>query len=90
VLPAGTTVGWPGLAPGRRIRLKQGAHKAKVEAGVLLAQRWILACLRNRQFFSVEELNEAIAERLEQLNTRPFQKLEGCRRSAFESIDRPP
>jgi transposase len=70
-------------------RPRKPKDKAKVEAGVLLAQRWILACLRNRQFFSLEELNEAIAERLEQLNARPFQKLEGCRRSAFESIDRP-
>ena len=41
-----------------------------------LAQRWILACLRNRTFFSLEDLNAAIAEmRLEKLNRRPFQKL---------------
>jgi transposase len=63
--------------------------KAKVEGGVLIAQRWILACLRNRRFFSLEELNAAIRELLEKLNTRPFQKLEGCRRSAFEALDRP-
>lgn len=63
--------------------------KAKVEVGVLIAQRWILARLRNRRFFSLAELNEAIAELLEDLNARPFQKLDGCRRSAFESIDRP-
>lgn len=63
--------------------------KAKVEGGVLIAQRWILAALRNRTFFSLAELNAAIWELLERLNTRPFQKLEGCRRSAFESIDRP-
>jgi transposase len=63
--------------------------KAKVEAGVQIAQRWILACLRNRRFFSLEELNAAIWEQLEKLNTRPFQKLEGCRRSAFEKLDRP-
>jgi hypothetical protein len=56
---------------------------------VLVAQRWILAILRNRTFFSLAELNEAIRELLERLNTRPFKKLEGCRRSAFESIDRP-
>jgi transposase len=70
-------------------RPRKPKDKAKVEAGVLLTQRWILACLRNRQFFSLEELNEAIAELLERLNARPFQKLDGCRRSAFESIDRP-
>ncbi|HEX5246084.1 MAG TPA: IS21 family transposase [Gaiellaceae bacterium] len=63
--------------------------KAKVEAAVLLAQRWILACLRNRTFFSLDELNAAIAELLENLNTRPFKKLDGCRRSAFEALDRP-
>jgi hypothetical protein len=56
---------------------------------VLVAQRWILASLRNRRFFSLEELNAAIRELLEKLNTRPFQKLEGCRRSAFEKLDRP-
>jgi transposase len=63
--------------------------KAKVEGGVLIAQRWILAGLRNRTFFSLDELNEAIAERLERLNATPFQKLEGCRRSAFDALDRP-
>ena len=56
---------------------------------MLIAQRWILAALRNRTFYSLDALNAAIAELLERLNTRPFQKLEGCRRSAFESIDRP-
>jgi transposase len=70
-------------------RPRKPRDKAKVEVGVLIAQRWILARLRNRTFFSLSELNEAIAELLEDLNTRPFKKLEGCRRSAFESIDRP-
>jgi transposase len=70
-------------------RPRKPRDKAKVETGVLVAQRWILAKLRNRKFFSLGELNEAIAELLEALNTRPFKKLEGCRRSAFESIDRP-
>jgi len=70
-------------------RPRKPKDKAKVEGGVLIAQRWILACLRNRQFFSLEELNAAIWELLERLNTRPFQKLEGCRRSAFERLDRP-
>src|SRR5579884_933278 len=70
-------------------RPRKPRDKAKVEAGVLLVQRWILACLRNRIFFSLDELNAAIGELLERLNSRPFQKLDGCRRSAFESIDRP-
>jgi len=63
--------------------------KAKVEVGVLIAQRWILARLRNRTFFSLAELNNAVAELVEELNERPFQKLEGNRRTAFETIDRP-
>ena len=70
-------------------RPRKPRDKAKVEGGVLIAQRWIVACLRNRRFFSLEELNTAIRELLEKLNTRPFQKLEGCRRSAFEKLDRP-
>jgi len=70
-------------------RPRKPKDKAKVEGGVLIAQRWILACLRNRRFFTIEELNAAIWELLEKLNTRPFQKLDGCRRSAFEALDRP-
>jgi transposase len=70
-------------------RPRKPKDKAKVEGGVLVAQRWILASLRNRRFFSLEELNAAIGELLEKLNARPFQKLEGCRRSAFEKLDRP-
>jgi hypothetical protein len=56
---------------------------------VLVAQRWILACLRNRTFFSLDDLNAAIADLVERLNARPFKKLEGCRRTAFEALDRP-
>ena len=63
--------------------------KAAVEAGVLLVQRWILARLRDRAFFSLAELNVAIGELLIDLNHRPFKKLEGSRASAFASIDLP-
>ena len=63
--------------------------KPKVEGSVLLVQRWILARLRNRRFFSLLDLNRAIAELLLDLNNRPFKKLPGCRRSAFLSIDAP-
>lgn len=62
--------------------------KAKVEAGVLLVQRWILAALRNRTFFSLTELNEAMAGLLEKLNNKPFKKLPGSRKSLFESLDK--
>jgi len=61
--------------------------RPKVEGSVLLVQRWILARLRNRHFFSLGELNRAIAELLLDLNNRPFKKLPGCRCSAFQSID---
>ena len=63
--------------------------KAAVEQSVLLIQRWILARLRNRQFFSLAELNAAISALLEDLNKRAFKKLDGCRASLFEAIDRP-
>jgi len=63
--------------------------KAKIEAGVLIVQRWILAALRKRRFFSLGELNEAIRELLARLNQRPFRKLPGTRRELFEQLDRP-
>ena len=70
-------------------RVGRARDKAKVEAGVLLVERWILAALRNRTFFSLAELNAAIAELLERLNARPFKKLPGSRRELFESLERP-
>jgi transposase len=63
--------------------------KPKVEVGVQIAERWILARLRNRRFFSLAELNQAIAPLLADLNARPFKKLPGNRNSAFAAIDRP-
>ncbi len=63
--------------------------KPKVETAVLVVERWILARLRNRRFFSLAELNAAIAVLLDELNRRPFKKLPGCRREAFERLDRP-
>jgi transposase len=70
-------------------RPRKPRDKAKVEAGVLVAQRWILARLRHRTFFNLEELNVAIAELLDELNLRPFKKLPGCRHSAYRELDRP-
>ena len=63
--------------------------KPKVENAVLVVERWILARLRNRKFFSLAELNRAIALLLVDLNQRAFKKLPGCRRSAFEQLDLP-
>jgi len=70
-------------------RARKPRDKAKVESGVLLAERWILASLRNHCFFSLAELNAQIRTLLEDLNQRPFKKLPGCRRSQFEEIDHP-
>lgn len=62
--------------------------KAKVESGVQVVQRWIVAALRHRRFFSLGELNEAMGNLLERLNNRPFRKRSGTRASLFESLDR--
>lgn len=70
-------------------RARKPRDKAKVENGVLIVERWILASLRNRSFFSLAELNEAIGELLIRLNRRPFKKLPGCREAAFRSVDYP-
>jgi transposase len=68
-------------------RVRKPRDKAKVETGVQIVERWILARLRNRRFFSLDELNVAIRDLLEALNTRSFQKLEGCRRSRFVELE---
>jgi len=63
--------------------------KAKVESAVLVAERWILAALRNHTFFSLAELNKAIREKLSELNNRRFQKLNTTRKLLYETIDKP-
>jgi transposase len=70
-------------------RVRRPRDKAKVEVGVQVVERWILARLRHRSFFSLAELNEAIGELLARLNERPFHKLPGSRRSLFESLEHP-
>ena len=74
------------VIPARR---RKPRDKAKVETGVLVVERWILAALRKRKFFSLREVNEAIAELLTRLNARPFRKADGTRRSLFELLDAP-
>jgi transposase len=65
-------------------------EKAKVEAGVLIAQRWILARLRHETFFTLAALNARIAELLTALNDRPMKGYGGqSRRALFERFDRP-
>jgi transposase len=76
----GTTV-----IPARVLRPRD---KAKVESAVFVAERWILAALRNHTFFSLAELNRAIAQKVADLNSRKFQKMDTSRRELFESLDK--
>ncbi len=70
-------------------RVRKPKDKAKVEVGVQVAQRWILAVLRHQTFFSLSELNQGIAEALEKLNDRKMKHLGASRREQFEQLDRP-
>lgn len=70
-------------------RVRKPRDKGKVENGVLLVERWILARLRHQTFFSLDQLNREISRLLIALNDRPFRKLPGCRASQFAQIDRP-
>ena len=51
-------------------------------------ERWIIAALRHRKFFRLEEVNRAVRELLERLNQRPFRKREGSRASVFAALER--
>jgi len=62
--------------------------KAKVEVGVQIATRWIIAKLRNRTFFSLSELNAAVRECVTQINERVTRHLGASRRTLFEQIER--
>ncbi len=70
-------------------RVAKPRDKAKVESGVLQVERWVLAPLRHRTFFSLAELNEAIPKQLEFLNNRPFEKLRATRKSLFDTLEKP-
>jgi len=70
-------------------RVKRPRDKAKVEVGVLVAARWILAALRHRTFFSVEEANAAIRELRTRLNERVTRALKTSRRQLYEQLDLP-
>jgi transposase len=70
-------------------RVAKPKDKAKVESGVLQAQRRILAVLRNRTFFSIAELNTAIYEATEKLNLRPMTLINKSRYDLFMEIEKP-
>lgn len=64
-------------------RVRHPQDKSHAEGGVKFASTWILAALRDRKFFSVEEAKAAVAEKLEELNDRNFKKRPGSRREAY-------
>jgi transposase len=70
-------------------RPRKARDKAKVESAVLIAERWIIAVLRHRKFFSLAELNAAIRVLLEKFNNRRFKKLPGTRAEWFRDLDAP-
>jgi transposase len=73
------------IVPARPYRARD---KAKVEVAVQIATRFIIAKLRNRQFFSLAALNEAIAELVAQINTRASRHLGASRRALFDDLER--
>ena len=64
-------------------RVRKPQDKSAAEASVRLVETWIIAALRDMKFFSLRELNEAVAEKLEGLNNREFKQHTGTRRSAY-------
>ena len=70
-------------------RVRKPKDKSPAEAPVRFAETWIVAALRDRKFFSLRELNEAVAEKLDELNSRPFKQMAGCRRSAYLEEEKP-
>ena len=70
-------------------RPRKPKDKAKAEVGVQVIERWILARLRNHTFFHLADLNQAVRELLDELNTRPMKHLGRSRRELFEELDRP-
>ena len=70
-------------------RVRRPKDKAKVEVGVQIVERWILAALRHQTFFSLTDLNQAIKMLLIRLNQRPFKKLPGSRAQLFLTLDFP-
>lgn len=62
-------------------------HKAKAEVGVQIAQRWILFALRDREFFSLDELNTALKQLTVKMNAHPFKKMPGTRLERFEKTE---
>lgn len=70
-------------------RARKPKDKAKVENAVLHVERQVLARLRNRTFYSLQEAKEAVFQEMATLNNKPFQKLPESRQAMFEKYERP-
>jgi transposase len=70
-------------------RVRKPRDKGKVEAAVLVSQRWILAALRHRRFYHLDEMNAAISQLLTKLNSRVMRHVKQSRRELYERLDRP-
>jgi transposase len=70
-------------------RVRHPRDKAKVESGVQVVEYWVIAPLRKRQFFSVEEINRAVWEKLKELNLKEMRHLGKSRKELFEELDKP-
>ena len=70
-------------------RPKSPRDKAKVEAGVLVAERWLLARIRNETFSSIGALNARLSELTRDLNGRRMKTYNASRRDLFERLDKP-
>lgn len=70
-------------------RVKKPRDKAKVEVSVQIAERWIMAALRNRTFFSIQEINEAVWDLLEVIKHRRFKQMNTTRWELFQKLDKP-
>lgn len=70
-------------------RIREPRDKALIEESVGWLETWLLGWLRNQQFFSFEELNRTVRERINELVRKPYQKRPGSRLSVFNDIDLP-
>ena len=70
-------------------RVRTPKDKPNAEGNVGHISTWITAALRNEQFFSLSELNEAIREKLKNYNAARFEKKEGSRQSLFLKEEKP-
>ena len=69
-------------------RVRKPKDKAKVEKGVQIVEQWIIASLRKRTFFSLEELNNSIRELLDKLNNRKMKQFNASRKELFDRLEK--